>query len=293
MPSTPPSNANRGFSLVELLVATTVMSAVLAAAGVFFVAARTTITDQILRIETLQGLRAAMDEMVRDLRLGGACLPMVGDFVTIDATNSGTDRIFTRTGLVRPNETCVSTTLASPVNASATSMTVANASGFTPNMRIYLWDSNATSGEVLNITTVNASTNVLGKTTTLTCPHEGGCNTPAYNTGAAVYAVDERYYYVDTTSNPSLPVLMLGVNGGTATPFAFGIENLQIQYELNRNCDTSNGCDVVDLPANDTEWSLVNQIYLTLSARSRTVTSSGQYYRVSRTVSAKPRNLIQ
>ena len=103
--------------------------------------------------------------------------------------------------------------------------------------------------------------------------------------------MDERQYSVDT-SNPSLPVLTLGINGTTPVPFGFGIQNLQLQYQLNRNCDTSAGCDVVDLPANDSEFSLVNQIYITLTARSRKALSNGQYYTIARTVSAKPRNLL-
>src|SRR5262249_57311605 len=98
--------------------------------------------------------------------------------------------------------------------------------------------------------------------------------------------------YVVDNSNLALPVLTLGVNGAAPVPFAFGIENLTLQYQLARNCDTAAGCDVVDVPANDAEFALVNQIYITLTARSRTVGSDGQYYRVSRTVTAKPRNLL-
>ena len=48
---------------------------------------------------------------------------------------------------------------------------------------------------------------------------------------------------------------------------------------------------VVSLPAS-TEFPLVNTIYITLTARSSTTSSNGQYFRVTRTVAAKPRNLL-
>ncbi len=55
---------------------------------------------QTREIETTQAARAAADMIVRDLRLGGACLPVTGDFISLDGTNSGqTDTITTRTGL--------------------------------------------------------------------------------------------------------------------------------------------------------------------------------------------------
>ena len=159
-------------------------------------------------------------------------------------------------------------------------------------MRVYIRQSNGSSGEVFNITSVDTDNNVLGKTASLTCPDVvGGCPTPAYPAGSGVYAVDERQYTVDA-SNPALPVLTLTANGAAPVPFAFGIEGLQLQYELARNCESHAGCDVVNVPANESEFALVNQIYITLTARSRTPSLNGQYYRVTRTVSAKPRNLL-
>jgi len=292
MRSTPTSNAELGSSLVELLVGTTVMLFVLGTTGRFFVTARNFISDQILHVETQQGLRAAMDSMVRDLRLAGACLPTSGDFVTLDPVASTNNQIVVRTGQVRPDETCIQTVLTSDLAAGASQLSVQSASGFMTGMRVYIRQSNGATGEVINITSVDTAANVLGKTANLTCPDVvGGCPTPAYPAGSGVYAVDERQYAVDA-SNPALPVLTLAANGAAPVPFAFGIEGLQLQYELARNCDSQPGCDVVQVPATEGEFALVNQIYITLTARSRTPGLNSQYYRVTRTVSAKPRNLL-
>lgn len=280
MPSLPPSSAERGFTLVELLVASTVMLAALAAAGSFFVASRNTIQDQMIQIETTQGLRTAIDTMVRDLRLGGACLPVTGNFIVLDGVNATTDQIVTRTGLVRPNETCVRTVLTANIAAGTSQLPVQSASGFQVGMRVYINNGSNTAGEVVTLTGVDTVGNKLTKTTALS---------QSYLSGSGVYAIDERSYAIDT-SNAALPVLTLAINGATPMAFSDGIENLQVQYQLARNCTPT--CDVVDLPANDSESALVNEIYVTLSARSRTVQRNGQYFRISRTVAAKPRNLL-
>ncbi|HVN84735.1 MAG TPA: prepilin-type N-terminal cleavage/methylation domain-containing protein [Candidatus Binatia bacterium] len=302
MQSTRRSNAERGFTLVEILVASTITLSALATTGLFFTLARKTISDQLLQIETLQGLRAAMDSMTRDLRLGGACLPTTGDFITLDAAHGPPDSIFTRTGLVRPNETCIRTTTTTDTAASATTISVVSANGFAVGMRAYIIQANGTSGEVFTVTGLNTSSNpnTLSKTTNFTCT--GTCPSPAYPAASGIYALDERRYAIDT-SNSALPVLTLAANGGTAAPFVFGIENMVIQYQLDRNCDKpavaisgapeipATGCDVVTLPAS-TEFALVNSIYVTITARSRATNSRGQYFRFTRTVAAKPRNLL-
>jgi prepilin-type N-terminal cleavage/methylation domain-containing protein len=286
MRSTPPSRTERGFSLIELIVATSVMLAVTGVAGAFFTASRKTVQDQIIRTETVQGLRAVLDSMSRDLRLGGACLPVTGDFVVLDGTNgtnSTPDTITTRTGLVRPNESCIVTTTTSDITATTTQIPVNIADGFATGMRVYLRLTNNTGGEFFNLTGVDSGSKKLSKTKTLSM---------AYPSGSGVYAVDERVYAVDSTSNPNLPALTVTVNGGTAMNFAFGIENLQIKYELEQNCSTAQGCLVVDLPADDATFSLVKQLYITVTARSRSVGLNGQYYRITGTVNAKPRNLL-
>jgi prepilin-type N-terminal cleavage/methylation domain-containing protein len=280
MQPTPMSHAERGFSLVELLVATTIVSTVLAAAGGLFATSRKVMQDQILFAETQQGLRATLENMARDLRLGGACLPITGDFVVLDGTNSATsDTITTRTGLVRPNLSCISTTLSANMTTSSTTLTVGTTDGFTPGMRALIRHAGNGTGESFTIATVTPP-NTLTKT---------GTWTQAYPATSGVYAADERTYAIDA-SNSALPVLTVAANGSAALPFAYGVENLTIKYQLNRNCPP---CDIIDAPAAaDVQWQLVNQILITVTERSRTTASNGQYIRLTGRISAKPRNLL-
>ena len=172
------------------------------------------------------------------------------------------------------------TVLRSDVGAGDTQLPVQTAAGFAANMRVYINNGSNTSGEVVTLTGADSGTNTLFKSSILS---------QGYLAGSGVYAVDERAYAVDT-SDSNNPVLTVGINGKTPVPFAFGIENLQLQYQLARNCETV--CEVVDIPATEADYALVNQIFITLTARSLRPGSNGQYYRITRTVSAKPRNLL-
>jgi prepilin-type N-terminal cleavage/methylation domain-containing protein len=279
MRSTRTSRAERGFTLVELLVATSIVSIVLAAAGGLFVASRDYMQDQILLAETQQGLRSTLESMARDLRLGGACLPITGDFVVLDGTDSATaDTITTRTGLVRPNLSCVSTALTANMGQSSNTLQVGTNSGFTVGMRALIRNPNG-SGESFTITSVSGSTTM--KTS--------GSWTQSYPSTSGVYAVDERTYAIDK-SNPSSPVLTIAANGSAPVPFAYGVENLTIKYLLNRNCPP---CDIIDAPPPaDDQWRIVNEILITVTVRSRTPARNGQYIRLTGQISAKPRNLL-
>jgi prepilin-type N-terminal cleavage/methylation domain-containing protein len=281
MQSTPMSLGERGFSLVEMVVASAIVSTVLAAVGTLFVVSRGLMQDQILLVETQQGLRSTLESMARDLRLSGACLPITGDFVVLDGTDSAsTDSITTRTGLVRPNLSCVSTTLTAAMSKTASTLTVGSTEGFSPGVRAVIRHAGNGSGESFTIATVTPP-NTLTKS--------GGW-TQDYPKDSGVYAADERTYSVDTTTNPSLPVLTVAANGNPPSAFAFGIENLTIKYLLNRNCPP---CDIIDAPApDDDQWRMVNEILITATARSRTPTRNGHYIRLTGRISAKPRNLL-
>ena len=279
------SHAERGFSAVEMMAAITVMGLALSVAGGFFVANRNGLADEMARQETLQGLRAALDTLERDLRLGGACLPTTGnDFPPLAGSNSGTlDGVTTRTALVRSDLTCIQSTIqaASPATGialGATTLPLQSVSGFAVGQRAYIRGS-TNSGEYFNITAVNSGTNKLTIASGLGS---------AYLNGSGVWAVDERVYGINSTTYAPLTVLTIAANGGAATPFAYGVQSVNVQYQLISNCPT---CDVVDLPS-ASQWALVNQLYITMTMQSLNKLSNGQYYTATGKIGIKPRNLL-
>jgi hypothetical protein len=65
---------------------------------------------------------------------------------------------------------------------------------------------------------------------------------------------------------------------------------MDIEYRLKRNCTPT--CDVIALPADDSEWRLVNELIVTMSVKSRRPLLNGNFYTQTSSVIAKPRNLL-
>ena len=256
--------------------------AVVATSGMFL-ASKQHMRLQSREIETTQAARAAADMIIRDLRLGGACLPVTGDFISLEGVNSGQqDQIITRTGLTRPDLSCIRSSVPtlSTVVKDGGVVPVSSSEGFSAGMRAYIRHPDG-EGEYMDITSVISPTQ-LGKSTTLSRD---------YPETSGVYAIDERRFYIQTWESPRgpLPELLLQVGNQSPQSFAVGIEKLDIRYELRRNCPP---CDVVDIPADNAEWSVVEQVLLNVTARSELPDEQGDYFRRTITVGVKPRNLL-
>lgn len=278
--STRPSTADRrGFTLVELIVSLGLTGVVMTSVAKFFIQQAQTYAHQSYRLEMQQALRASLDNITRDLRLAGACLPTGGAFVSLEGVNAPTgDSLTVRTGVVGADGSCLQTTLAaSPIaNIGATTITLESATGFTPKMLVYLRSANG-SGEIRVVQGVS------GKVLTLTSGLEQG-----YAGGGAVYAMDERKYQLDK-SNPAAPLLTLEANRAGQQAFAVGVDDLQIRYILDDNCPS---CTVVDLPEDAETWSNVNEVTVTATVKSVGSNHAGDVQTFTATARAKPRNLL-
>ena len=274
-----------GFTAVELLMGVMLMGLAVVATSGMFVASKRHMRMQSREIETTQAARAAVDMIIRDLRLGGACLPVTGDFISLEGTNGGDqDMIVTRTGLTRPDLSCIRSAVPTgeTVTASGGPVKVDSSEGFEAGMQAYIRHPDG-EGEYFEITAVSSPTQLV-KGTTLSRD---------YPATSGIYGIDERRFFIETFSSPRGPMpelkLQVGSNPADAQSFAVGIEKLNVQYQLRRNCPP---CDVVNLPANNDEWSIVEQVLLNVTARSELPDPEGDYYRRTVTVGVKPRNLL-
>jgi hypothetical protein len=259
------------------------MSIAIAATSGMFEASKLHMRMQERQLETTEAARAAADMIVRDLRLGGACMPVTGDFISLEGVNNATqDEIITRTGLTRPDLTCVSTVVpvGQTVAANGSTVPVQSTDGFIAGMRVYIRDP-VGAGEYFEVASVNSATE-LGKSQALSRD---------YPATSGIYTIDERRFYLRTWTSSQGPQseLMLQVGGREPHSFAAGIEKLDIRYQLQRNCPP---CDVVNLPATNEEWSIVDAVVLAITARSQLPDQSGTYYRRTVNVNVKPRNLL-
>lgn len=256
-----------------------IMAIAMAATSGLFLAGRNFMRDQALELETTQAARATIDLMLRELRLGGACLPITGDFISLDGTNVGTrDTIISRSGLTRPNLSCISSTTTINASSGATVLTLQSVNGFSAGRRGYIRHPAGT-GEFFDVIAVNSGANTITIAPALSAAHPST---------SGVYEIDERAFRINNT-DPSNPILELQIDNKPASKLAVGIERLNIEYQLRRNCPA---CDVVNLPASDPEWAIVEQIFLEVTARSTRRGPNGDYYRRTLRVGVKPRNLL-
>jgi prepilin-type N-terminal cleavage/methylation domain-containing protein len=285
-PSIRSSSIEGGFTLIELLAAICIALLAFAGASTLMAATQHFSHTQTLRIETVQALRASIDTVTRDIRLAGACMPTGGDFSPFDGTNTGTtDTVTMRTGLVRPSLTCITYNLGANAATSLTlSSPTGSISGFQVGMGAYIYSPQTGTGQDFIITSISGLT--LGSDTAM---NQAYSSQVGALTLASVYASEKRTYKIDSTTNPNVPVLTVAINGGTAIPFASGIEAFDIQYRLFRNCPP---CDTVLLPTTTADWQLVNELIFNVTARSQSTDVTGNYYRRSAQFIAKPRNLI-
>jgi hypothetical protein len=259
------------------------MAIAIAATSGMFLAGKQQMYMQQRQLETTQVARAAVDMIVRDLRLGGACLPVTGDFISLDGINSGTtDEITTRTGLTRPDLSCIRSSVPTGATAQATNSVVPiqNSEGFAGGMRVYIRHPDG-EGEYFDVVAVPSATE-LQKAQNLSRD---------YPETSGLYAIDERRFYLGTQTTPSGPLseLLVQVGNNPAQSFAVGVEKLDLRYQLQRNCPP---CDVINAPASNAEWSIVDTVLLAVTARSERPDQSGTYYRRTVAVNVKPRNLL-
>lgn len=273
----------RGFSTLDLLLAVAMMGLAIAATSGMFVASKGHIVMKGREVETTQAARAAMDMLVRDLRLGGACLPVTGDFISLEGIDNGDqDEITTRTGLTRADLSCVRTASTEALSPSDVVLEVESTDGFEAGMRAYLRHPNG-AGEYVTIAGLASPSALL---------IEGNLTTD-YPPTSGVYAVDERRFYLNWFENAkgeTVPELMVQIGVDEPTSFAVGIEKLDLRYQLRANCNPD--CQVVDLPASPEQWQTVEQILIELTARSELPGPDGVYFRRVVDLGVKPRNIL-
>lgn len=266
-----------GFSLVELLVTIGITGVVLTSVVQFFALQSHKMREHTYRIETQQALRGVLDAITRDVRLASACLPEKGAMFGLEGSDAADgDSITIRTGLVRDDMTCAIGVTSVAYAAGTRTFAVDNTAGFVVGQKALVFNTND-QGELIVVSGVSSST--------VTLAH--GTSTATF-VRASLYAVDERIYAIDDSTEP--PILTLTVNDSEPQPFAAGITQLQVSYILDRNCPN---CDVESsntLTAGD--WRLVNEVEISATAETVGGIVSGDETDLTQVVRAKPRNLL-
>jgi type IV pilus assembly protein PilW len=273
-------NPEAGFSLVEVMAALVILAIAMTAVFATFISQQKSFTVQNRVAEMQQNLRQAVEYISRDIRLAGYGIPgnvtIPNNVVAAGVTSlrslyakdntTGPDQIFILYLFDMDANQPPTTDNALGVPANAGSITVPTSTGFL-----------ATGGELVLVTdgtTADLYETSAASGTTLTFGGGYGYNaghTNSYPAGSPPVAVAKaRFvrYYIDSTTDPAHPTLMVDRMGGLASqPLADDIEDMQLTYGL----DTSSPADgVVDTWAsNPTTPSQIRQVRLQFIGRTR------------------------
>jgi hypothetical protein len=229
-----------------------------------------------LLAETQQAASSSMTFLTQELRQAGACLPELGDFISLGGEDNGTlDTLVLRIGIADPTTLqCTRTILTKRAYKNQSMMRVASTDQFAVGQWIYIITATG-HGNFFKIASISAPW------ITIT-----GAFDVNYNKNSGVYAVEERVYQVDTVGGS--PTLTVGIDGEAAEPMVRGIVALDVQYKM-APCPP---CDPVDLPSDDYQWRVVREVDISLTARSSRPGQDGKYLEIDNHATVKPRNFL-
>ncbi len=317
-----PERFELGLTLVEILIGIALASFVVLVAGSGFAFVTGEWYGQQARLEAQQNLRNAVERVVRELRLAGACLPQIGEVEPLLPVQ-GEDRQDRDVLVFRTNRWCARSALRATYRGGGGPIQLHTVEGFAVGMQAFIWDPNRRVGQFFRIAAVdvpNRSVTPAQDTPVSGCyagpdtpcdPDRGQPEQPA-----SLLAVEVQR--LDVEEVRGVPELRVHVNpdlpGGGPEVLARGVERFNVRYVLQRgyrpaDCaaaygrgdpDPANALCVKDQPAQE-EWALVRLVLLEFGVRSlrpvRGVGGDG-FYRVRQgdfqttPVVVRPRNVL-
>lgn len=207
-----------GISLIEVMVAL-VLTGIIAIAILRLYNTQHKnylVQDDVIGIQA--SARASIDELTRQVRMAGYGLPL--GVPPIMASNTDPDTI-TITYAADDCETVLSSPMPKPSSELKCS---GDLSCFYDGQWVYIFDPDSGSGEFFEITEVQVAAFHL--------QHNTMDLSRVYDTNAIILAMNQVKFYVDETTDPDHPALMMQLAGQPPAVYAENITDLQFRYRL-------------------------------------------------------------
>ena len=272
-----------GFTLVEVMSAMVILLLAITAVFATFQVQQKSFVVQSRVAEMQQNLRQGVEFLTRDIRLAGYGIPAdvtIPDNV-IAAGVTTMRSLYAKDNTTGPDQIYVMylydmdasqppTTITIPMPNASAELNVASVQGFAVGDLVII--RNGTAADMFEVTQVQGAAlklqhNPGGSARDYNNP--GGHSTfPAggYGTGSTLAKARFIRYYIDDTTDPAHPTLMVDrMTGAAPQPLADDIEDMQLAYGLDTNAD-----GVVDTwTASPGTPSQIRQVRLQLLARAR------------------------
>ena len=235
----------RGTSILEVLIALIITGLITTAILKLYVTQHRNyiVQDDITEIQ--QSARASIDELTRQIRMAGNMLPVGLD--PIKAANTNPDTI-TITYRLDGCDTYLSDPMPLP---SAELKCGSDISCFEDSQWVYIFHPDSGGGEWFVLTEVQAAARHL--------QHNTMDLSRAYTADAIILTMKQIKFYVDNTTDPEHPTLMISIPGESPHVFAENISDLQFRYRL------KNGV-VVDVPVLTSD---IREVIISVTGQSR------------------------
>jgi prepilin-type N-terminal cleavage/methylation domain-containing protein len=235
---------DKGFSLIEVLIALAITGFVTAAVFQTFRNQHESYMAQDDVTNIQQNARASIDEITRQVRMTGYGVP--AEYPSIAAGNTNPDTIT----LIYQTADCSVSLSTAMAQVSSALECAAGVSCFTENNEAFIWEADSIKGEFFVMTQVETGANRI--------QHGLSPLTRKYGAGSAILSLSRVKYYVDKTTDNAHPRLMVKIGNQPAHIYADDVSDLQFRYRMRDG-------SVVDAPALATD---VREVMITLTGRS-------------------------
>ncbi len=241
-----PLRGRRGTTLIELLIALAITGVVTLAIMKTYVTQHENylVQDDVTNMQ--QSARACIDELTRQIRMAGHHLPL--GLPAIEASNTDPDTIT----ITYHGNDCETFLSAAMPNTSAELKLGSDVSCFNVDQWVYIYDPDSALGEWFKISQVQGAARHIQHR------YDPKNLSRQYPADAILLALNRVKFYIDNTTNPDNPMLMVAVGGEPAEPYAEHIIDLQFQYRL------ANGT-IVDVPVLVSD---VREVLISIAAES-------------------------
>jgi len=236
--------SQRGTSFLEVMIALLILGVVTTAIFKLYITQHKNYLTQDDVTTIQQNVRASIDEMSRHIRMAGYDLPV--GLPSMGAANTDPDTI-TITYLSSGCDTYLASDMLQPSSELKCGTDI---SCFYDGQWVFIYDPDSAAGEWFEITEVQVAAKQL--------QHNTMVLSRKYDANALVLAMSQIKFFVDNTTDPNHPNLMIHIMGQPPQVFAEDITDLQFQYCM------KNGA-VVDVP---TVIDNIREVSISISGRS-------------------------
>jgi len=210
--------SQRGVSFLEVIIALVLMGVVTAGIFRLYITQHEhyIIQDDVTDVQ--QNARASIDELSRNIRMAGYDLPV--GVAALETYNTDPDTI-----VVLYHHSGCDTYLSNPMpQPSAELKCGSDISCFYDGQWVFIYDAGLGEGEWFEITEVQSAAFHL--------QHNTMPLSRSYDADALVLAMERLKYFIDNTTDPDHPKLMVQAQGHVPQVFAENISDLQFSYRM-------------------------------------------------------------